>query len=98
MNPKLFSCAYCGKKTGKQATEFLKPAPVVLPPLEYAGGMVAGPIEVSTAVSAVLRPMPAQQPVAPGDLDLAAFDADLAAASAQHVARRRWFRGGRPPQ
>lgn len=96
LNPKAFSCTYCGKKTERQAPSLLKTSAVALPPLEYAGGVVAaaagGHATASSSHQAPeVRATPAHQPIAPGELDLAAFDAALAAA-AQQATRRRWFR------
>ena len=85
---------YCGKKTARQPTGLLKTPPVALPPLEYAGGVVAATTAAAGAPQPVAGPVPARQGAAPaGDLDLA-VDAVLAAA-AEQAGRRRWLRSGR---
>ena len=100
LNPKAVSCGYCGKKLPRPTASRPAPKPVELPPLEYAGGVVAlshgghgssGPGHGGTALdaSAVELDLELGDGHAPGELDLAAL-------ATRDAPRRRWWRGGGP--
>jgi hypothetical protein len=89
LNPKSFACGYCGKKTGRAAPTFTSSGPVDLPPLEYAGGVVAldgnGAVHVGPAVHTGGHGGAGET--------FEAADEDFAAVGPQGYARRRWWRG-----